>query len=163
MSILDQFSGLVNQYSSDNPPADQASEHFQQVATQVPSNELGGMLTNIFRSPETGSFGDNVSQMYGQSNPQQQAGILNKLLHAAGGSGMLSHLGLNLPGAGATVTPEQARQVSPTAVKEIADQAERHNPTIVDQAGEFYAQHPQLVQALGTGVAIWAMQRFLKR
>ena len=164
MSILDQLGGILNQYSSGNPPTENATDHFQQVATQVPRPQLGGLLTNIFKSPETGSFGDNVSEMYSQSDPQQKAGILNRLLQAAGGAGVLSSLGLNLPGmgAGATVTPDQAQQVSPSAVKQVANHAQQQNPGIVEQAGEFYSHHPQLVQALGTGVAIWAMQKLVK-
>jgi hypothetical protein len=132
------------------------------VASQVPQSHLGEVLTNVFQSSETGSFGDNVSSMYRQSNPQQQAGILTQLVQAVGGSGVLSSLGLNLP-AGAPVTPEQAQQVSPEAVKEVANQAQQQNPGIVHQAGEFYSQHPQLVKALGTGIAIWAMQRLTRR
>lgn len=163
MSILDQLGGILNQYSSgSNPPEEQASQHFQQVASQVPQSTLGGMLSNIFQSRETGTFGQNVSQMYGQSNPDQQAGILSKLLHSAG-PGFLSTLGLNLPGGmtpGATVTPEQAQQVSPAAVEQIAEHAQQKNPGIVDEAAQFYSQHPQLVQALGAGAAIWALQRF---
>jgi hypothetical protein len=162
MSLLDQLGGILNRYSSENPPQELATDHFQQVASQVPPSQLSGILANIFQSPETGTFGDNVSRMYGQSNPQQQAGILNKLLNAVGGAGMLSNLGINLPrlGSGPSITPEQAQQVSPDAVKEIADHAQRQNGGIVQQASEFYSQHPQLVQALGTGVAIWALQRF---
>lgn len=152
----------MNRYSSDNPPQELATDHFQQVASRVPHSELSSLLTNIFQSPETGTFGDNVSRMYGESNPQQQAGILNRLLNAIGDPGALSSLGLNLSGLGnsSTVTPEQAQQVSPDAVKEIANHAQRQNGGIVQQVGEFYSEHPQLVQALGTGVAIWALQRF---
>ena len=152
MSILDKL-GIA--------PED-ATQHLQQVAAEVPQSTLSSMLGNIFQSQETGSFGQNVSQMYAQSNPQQQAGILTQLVQAVGGSGILSSLGLNLP-AGAPVTPEQAQQVSPEAVKEVANQAQQQNPGIVQQAGEFYSQHPQLVKALGTGIAIWAMQRFTRR
>jgi hypothetical protein len=161
MSVLDQLGGILNQYSSGNPPQDQATEHLQQVATQVPRPQLGGLLANIFHSHETGSFGDNVSQMYSQSNPEQQAGILAKLLQAAGGAGALSSLGLHLPGVGgSSVTPQQAQQVNPEQVKQIANHAQVQNPGIVQEAADFYSQHPQLVQALGTGVAIWALQHF---
>jgi len=162
MTILDQLGVILKQYSSGNPPQEHATDHFQEVASQVPQSQLGQVLTNVFQSPETGSFGDNVSSMYRQSNPQQQAGILTKLVQAVGGADVLSRLGLNLP-AGSTVTPEQAQQVSPDTVKEVANHAQQQNPGIVQQAGEFYSQHPQLVQALGTGVAIWALQRFIKR
>src|SRR3982750_638395 len=124
MSILDQLGGILNQYSSANPPQENATEHFQQVAKQVPRPELGGLLSNIFGSPETGSFGDNISAMFNQSDPQQKAGILNRLLQVAGGVGALSSLGLHLPGLGSggdtTVTPSQAQQVSPDAVKQVA-------------------------------------------
>jgi hypothetical protein len=162
MSIFDQLGGILNQYSSGNtPPPEQAPGHFQQVATQIPRSQLGGLLTNIFQSPETGTFGDNVSQMYGQSNPQQRAGILSTLLHGVGPE-ILSRFGLPTFASGtpAQVSAEQAQQISPEDVKHIANHAQQQNPGIVQQAGEFYSQHPQLVQALGAGVAIWAMQRF---
>ena len=166
MSILDQLGGILNQYSSVNPPQETATDHFQEVAKQVPRPQLGGLLANIFSSPETGSFGDNISQMFSQSDPQQKAGILNRLLQAAGGAGALSSLGLNLPalgsGAEVAVKPNQAQQVSPAAVKRMANHAQQQNPGIVEQAGEFYSHHPQLVQALGTGIAIWAMQKLVK-
>jgi hypothetical protein len=47
------------------------------------------------------------------------------------------------------VTPEQAAQVSPEQVQEIAAKAEQHNPGIVDRMGDFYSQHPDLVKAIG--------------
>jgi hypothetical protein len=163
MSVLDQLEAILKQYSSSNPPQEQATDHFHQVASQVPRSQLSEVLTKVFQSPETGSFGDNVSTMYSQSNPQQRAGILTQLAQAAGGAGILSKLGLNLPGGSSTITPEQAQKVSPETVKEVANHAQQQNPAIVQQAGEFYSQHPQLVKALGTGIAIWAMQRFIKR
>jgi hypothetical protein len=163
VSILDQLGGLLNQYSSGTTPREEdAPEHFRQVATQVPQASLGALLGNIFQSHETGTFGDNISQMYGQSDPGQRAGILNKLLQAVGGAGALSSLGLHLPGlsGGSSVTPDQAQQINPDAVRELANHAQQRDPSIVDQASEFYSQHPQLVQAFGAGVAIWALQRF---
>jgi hypothetical protein len=47
------------------------------------------------------------------------------------------------------VTPEQAAQVSPQQVQEIAAKAEEHNPGVVDRMGDFYSQHPDLVKAIG--------------
>jgi hypothetical protein len=153
MSILDQL-GMA--------PGDPA-QHFQRVASEVPRSALSSMLGNIFQSQETGSFGQNVSQMYAQSNPLQQAGILNTLIRGAG-PGILSSLGINLPGLSnrTQLTPEQAQQVTPAHVEHIANQAQRQNPGIVQEAGEFYSQHPQLVQALGAGAAMWALQHFRK-
>src|SRR5690242_4967824 len=97
MSILDQLGGILNQYSSPNPPQENATTHFQQVAAQVPRPQLSGLLSNVFGSSETGSFGDNISRMFSQSDRQQKAGILNQLLQAVGGAGALANLGLNLP------------------------------------------------------------------
>jgi len=68
---------------------------------------------------------------------------------------MLASSGLGslagLLGGGKTVTPAQAEQIPPEAVQQLAEHAEKQNPSIVDRASEFYAQHPTLVQALGVG------------
>jgi hypothetical protein len=47
------------------------------------------------------------------------------------------------------LTPEQASQLSPDQVQEIAEKAEQENPGVVDRMGDFYAQHPNLVKGLG--------------
>jgi len=51
------------------------------------------------------------------------------------------------------VGPQQANQVSPQQVQEIAANAQKQNPSVVDQVSSFYAQHPQVVKALG-GLAL---------
>jgi hypothetical protein len=96
-----------------------------------------------------------VSHLFGQSNPEQRAGMLNQILASVGpqvmsslGGGVLG----NLFGGGQAptqVTPEQAAQVSPEQMQEIAAKAEQHNPGIVDKMGDFYSQHPGLVKAIG--------------
>jgi hypothetical protein len=96
-----------------------------------------------------------VGQLFGNSNPDQRAGMLNQLLASAGPSLLSSIAGGalgNLFGGGQApvqVTPEQASQLSPEQVQEIAAKAEQHNPGIVDRMGDFYAQHPTLVKTLG--------------
>ena len=52
---------------------------------------------------------------------------------------------------GGTVTPEQAQEVSPEAVQVLAQKASQTNPSIVDKASQFYAQHPALVKSIGAG------------
>jgi len=160
MSILDQLGGFVEQYRNGGSPANpqDAMQHYQQVASQAPPSVLAGALAAIFRSPQTGSFGQNVSSMFGQSNPDQRAGILNTLL-ASGGAGILSKLGLQ-PGT-TQVSPQQAQQIQPGVVEQAATHAQEHDPSIVDRASEFYARHPTLVQALGTGAAIMAVQHII--
>jgi hypothetical protein len=159
-SMFGAVEGILRQYSTGNATPDQAPQHFQQVAQQVPQSTLSSLLGRVFQSQETGSFGQNISQMYQQSNPQQQAGILSRLASVVG-PGALSRFGINLPGApSGNVTPEQAQQVSPENVEQLANHAQQQNPNVVHEAGEFYSQHPQLVKALGTGAAMWALRNF---
>ena len=137
-----------------------------------PANELGatdsqslaGGLAAAFRSNETPAFPSMLGSLFGQSNPQQRAGLLNHILGAAG-PGLL---GAALPGPlagmlrGGSVTPEQAQQISPEAVQNLAEHAEKSNPSIIDQVSGFYSQHPQLVQALGAGALAMVMSHLKK-
>src|ERR1700729_119092 len=95
MGLFQQFTSILQQYTagsgSGNP--DEAMQHYQQVAGAAQPDELSGALAAIFHSPQTGTFGQNIASMFGQSDPNQRAGILNTLL-TAGGSGVLSRLGL---------------------------------------------------------------------
>lgn len=154
MSLLDQLGAALGGNEA------QASQQFQQVAQQSSPSVLSGMLGNIFQSSETGSFGQNISQMFGQSDPNQRAGILNKLIGAIG-PGALAQFGLG--GLGGGVSPQQAQQVTPDQVEQVANHAQQQNPDIVHEAAGFYAQHPQLVQALGAGVALWALNKYQHR
>ena len=119
----------------------------------------GWCTGSIFRSRQTGTFGQNVSSMFGQSDPNQRAGILNTLLAFCVAGGVLSQLGLS-PGT-TQVSPQQAQQIQPAVVEQAADHARQQDPSIVDRASEFYAQHPTLVQARGTGAAILAVQHII--
>ena len=107
--------------------------------------------------------------MFGQSDPQQQAGVLNQLLRSVG-PGVLSALGGGILGRIAStgggvpqVTPEQASQVTPDQVQEIAARAEQHDPTVLDKVGGFYAQHPQLVKTLGSAALAIALAGIANR
>ena len=55
------------------------------------------------------------------------------------------------------LTPDQAAQLSPEQVQQIATHAEQHNPGIVDTVSGFYAQHPQLVKTLGSAALTVAL------
>jgi hypothetical protein len=167
MPLSDLF-GVLDQYrnaSAAAPPAT-VQEDYTQVATLAPQSHLAGGLAEAFRSNDTPPFGQMLSTLFSNSNGQQRAGILNELLGAVGpnllASGALSSLGGLLRG-GNSVTPEQANQVPPATVKELADHAEKQNPSIVDRASEFYAQHPTLVQALGAGSLALIMSHISRR
>jgi hypothetical protein len=153
MALLDVLQQYANPAAA---PTDKVHEHFDQVAQQASSQRLGNGVAAAFRSDATPPFGQMIGNLFGQSTPEQRAGILNQLTQVLG-SGALSSiaggvLGRVLGGAGnaaPTITPEQASQVSPADAAVIAEHAEKKDPSILDRAGEFYAQHPQLVKGLG--------------
>jgi hypothetical protein len=132
---------------------------------EVPPGTLADGLTHAFNSDQTPPFENMVSGLFGQSNPEQKAGLLNQVLGAlppGTAAQVLSSLGLgSLAGAAASggVTPQQAQQVPPEAVQTIAQQAAKKDPTIVQKAAGFYAQHPTLVKAIGAGALALLMSK----
>lgn len=153
IDILNQYAGAA-QAQADTPA------HFDEVARQTSPSDLGSAISTMFRSDATPAFGQTIGDLFNRSNPQQQAGLLNQILQSIGpgalgaAGGVLGSLlgtsgGAATTGAMPTITPEQASQVSPEQVQEIAAHAERHDPSIIDRVGSFYAQHPGLVQSLG--------------
>ena len=161
LGILEQYRGA----SAAAPPAT-VEQDYSQVAQSAPQSHLATGLAEAFRSDQTPPFAQMLSTLFSNSNGQQRAGILNQLIGAAGpgllASGGLSNLAGLLRG-GNNVTPEQANQIPPETVQQLAEHAEKHNPSIVDQASQFYAQHPTLVQALGAGSLALIMSHLSKR
>jgi hypothetical protein len=151
---LSNLMGLLQRYvDPSGSNSENAVQDFQHVAQNAPPASLASGLANAFRSDQTPPFAQMLSNMFNNSNGEQRAGILNHLLGAVGpsaGAGILGNLG-GLLGGGSHITPEQAQQVPPEAVHQLAEQAERNNPSIVDQVSRFYAEHPTLVQGLGAG------------
>jgi hypothetical protein len=95
-----------------------------------------------------------VSTLFSQSNGEQKAGVLNHLLGSVGpgtlaqlaGGGALASL---LAGGAKQITPDQAQNISPEMVQQLATHAEKADPSIVDKASAFYAQHTTLIKTLG--------------
>jgi len=163
MGLMD----ILQRYTNGAASADsnEVHQHFEKVALAAPTAVVGQGVADAFRSDATPEFGQMVGQMFGQSNPQQQAGVLNQLLRSIG-PGVLSTLAggalgrLNAPDSAAAapqVTPQQASQLTPEQVQAIAAQAEKHDPTVLDKVGGFYAEHPQLVKTLGTAALAIAL------
>lgn len=156
MSWIDQMGGLLQKYSTasgSSPPPSTAAD-FAKVAESAPPSALSSGLSAAFRSGNT-PFAETVSQLFAQSDPTQRAGILGHLLAAAGpaavSSGALGALAEFLPGDRAAVSPEQAQQVPVEAVRGLAEAAANNDSSIIDRAGEFYAQHPTLIKSMGAG------------
>lgn len=157
MDILQQYEGAKASRAT-------AHDDFDRVSTEAPPDMVGKGVGDAFRAEETPPFGEMVSQMFGRSDPQQRAGLLNQLIRAAGpallaslGGGILGRLGGHSTVAAPPVTPEEASSVTPEQVREIAARAEQHDPGVLDKVGEFYAQHPQLVKTLGSAALAIAL------
>ncbi len=150
-SVLQQYlSGAANMNNN------RAVDDFDQVAQNAPRDSMARGVTEALRSDQTPPFPQMVGQMFGQSDPTQRAGMLNQLLRGLG-PGILSSIAGGTLGnlfggnqtAPAAITPEQAASVTPEQVQEIAEKAEQENPSIVDRMGDFYAENPTLVKAIG--------------
>ena len=151
---------LLQQYANANPAnPGQAEDDFDQVAQNAPQTDLAQGVTDAFRSDQTPPFPQMVGQLFGNSDGNQRAGMLNQLIGslgpgvlssiAGGALGSLFGHGNSSGGSAPQITPDQASTMTPQQVQEIAEKAEQHNPGIVDKMGDFYAQHPQLVKGLG--------------
>lgn len=172
--------GLLSKYlnaSGDAHP--ETADHFDQVAQQAPTDVMKQGISDALRSDATPSLGEMVSQAFSRADPRQRAGMLNEIISSLGPS-VLSSLGGAAGGAGAggalggilgqltrggtpQVTPEQASQVPPSAVQDLANHAEKHDSSIFDKLGEFYARNPDLVKALGVSVLGVALSKIAGR
>jgi hypothetical protein len=150
MSFLDQLGGLLQRYAGIGPQQapDTVDDDFNQFAQHAPPPALAQGLAEAFRSDQTPPFPQMLGQLFGQAAPEQRAGLLNTLMGAVGPQ-LLSHF---IGGGGQRgYSPEQASQVSPRAIEQLAAQAESHNPGIIDQVSGYFAQHPDLIRTLGSG------------
>jgi hypothetical protein len=163
MGLLDD---LLKQVTGGNAPAADVHAAYDQVATSVPQGTLAEGLAHAFNSDQTPPFAQMVSGLFGQSSSDQKAGLLNQILGSLGPGGVAQVLGAagglgGLAGmlSGGTVTPQQAQQIPPEAVQVLAEHAAKKDPSIVNTAASFYAQHPTLVKAIGAGALALLMSK----
>ena len=169
MGILDNLGGLLKQFQGGSVPETDVHSAYDQVAGNVPAGDLAGGLAHAFNSDQTPPFGEMVGGLFGQSDPQQKAGLLNQILGALGpgaAAQLATSAGLGgLAGtlSGGSVTPQQAQQISPDQVQVLAHEAAKKNPSVVDMAAGFYAEHPTLVKSIGAGALAILMSRLSQR
>lgn len=170
MNVMD----ILKQYAE--RPTDTETD-FDEVARQVSPDVLGSGIAQAFRSDQTPSFGDMIGSLLGGSNPQQRTGLLNQLIQAVGpavlsgaAGGALGRLlqGLQTKGVTSqpTLTTAETAQLTPQQLQEIAVEAQKKDPTVLDKVGSFYAQHPELVKMLGgaaLAIALGQMATRMKR
>jgi len=167
-----RLTDILNQYADNQPDSapESAPAHFDEVARAAPVDVLGQGVADAFRADSTPPFGEMVGHMFGKSDPQQQAGVLNRLVRSLGASvlpalagGLLSRIAASTPGDVPHITPQQASELTPAEVQEIATKAEQHDPSVLDRVGGFYAEHPQLVKTLGSAALAIALAGVSRR
>src|SRR5512141_436861 len=94
MSLMDVLQRYMNPASVAPMEAD---AHFDQVARTAPPDLVGQGIAGALRSDQTPPFNEMVAQLFGNSNPQQRAGLLNELLRSVG-PGLLSGVAGGAPG-----------------------------------------------------------------
>lgn len=173
MSWINQLGEMFQQYTGTAVGRAPSSVHddFDQFAQVAPTGALADGLASAFRSDQTPPFGNMVGQLFGHSNGQQRAGILNTLISTLGPTivaQLLARRGASglagLLGSGRNhVTPEEAEQVPTEAVEDIAAHAEKHDPSIIETLSGFYAEHPTLVKTLGGAALAIALSSIAQR
>jgi hypothetical protein len=89
--------------------------------------------------------------------------VLSRRAGTSGGGGLSGLIDLLSGGQQTQITPEQAEQIPADAVQEIAAQAEKKDPSVIDQVSNFYAEHPTLVKTLGAVALAIALAKIAER
>ena len=147
MSILDQLSGILSSLTGGNLNDQQAGEHYDQIASQVPRSQLGAAIGPALASLGGSQVQQSVSNSASQMDSQQRGNLVQTLLGglggAAGAGGILSQLGVN------PSVQNDPQSASPDEVGRLAAHAQSNNPDVFHRAMSFYSEHPTLVKALG--------------
>lgn len=150
-----------------------AADTFNRTAEAAPKEVVSQGLAHSFRSEQTPPFSKMIGQMFRQGSGADRAGLLSHLI-AAVGPGVLARLGLGSasaspasaqPGSGPSpaVSEEHASQLDPGKVEEIAAEAEKKDPGVIDRLSEFAAQRPNLVKGLGAVALTVALGQIAQR
>ena len=163
MSLMDDLGNLARQFASGNASEADVHNAFDRAAPSVPQGSLATALSHTFQSDQTPPFEQMVANLFQNSSPEQKAGRPQparcgtrsrtpRVARFGGRPGRDPHSGGN-------VSPQQAQSVTPQQVQVLAQQAAAKNPSIVDAAAGFYAQHPTLVKTIGAGALALLMSR----
>jgi hypothetical protein len=183
MDWMKQLGGVLDRYADPNLQREPDGVHddYDRFAQAAPPDAVADGLAAAFRSDRTPPFPQMASQMFGRAGGAQRASILNTLLATVGpmvlqqilarrqagspsgsGGGVLGQI-LRGGGAAPHITPEAAEQLDPKALEEIAQEAEKKDPSIVDKLSKVYAQNPQLVKMLGGAALAIALGHMSQR
>jgi hypothetical protein len=168
---MDQISDIIGRYSGAGggaaaAPADPHKDYCN-ISQSAPPQVMADALAHTFRSDQTPDFPQMVSDLFRQSTPEQRAGLLNQLVGVVGPAALANIPALKklmgTAGGEQPVTSQTASQISAEQVQKLANQAQQNNPSIVDQVSGFYAQHPNVIKALGGAAIAIAIQHIVRR
>jgi hypothetical protein len=155
MSLFDSLGDLVKQVTSGNAPAADVHAAYDQVAEATPTGDLADGLAHAFKSDQTPPFEQMVSGLFNESSPEQKTDFVKHLQGVLGPAGFAQALSVAGVGSGS----QSAGQMSPETVQVLAQQAAAKDPSIIDKAASFYAQHPTLVKSIGVGALALLMRK----
>lgn len=151
MSLLDQLSGVLNNAMGGNLSDQEAHQHYDQIANNVPREQLGAAIGPAMSNLDSNDVQQRVTNSAAQMNPDQRGSLIQTLLGGLGGSGgniggLLSQLGID------PSVQNNPQNASPDDVGKLAAHAQSNSPDVFHKAMAFYSAHPTLVKALGTAV-----------
>lgn len=170
MGLQETLSQVLSSVTAGQASDADIDSTYDKVAGEIPQDDLSASIAHVFNSDKTPAFEQMVGGLFNQSNPEQKAGLLTQILGALGPNaaqvlGGTAGLGglAGLLQKGGTIDPQQAQEVSPAAVQELAQKASQANPSIIERASQFYAQHPALVKGIGAGALALLMSNLSGR
>src|SRR5215467_3069055 len=130
--LAERYAGNANQPSREN-----THEDFQQVVEAAPQHVVANGIAHMFRSDQTPAFADMVSNLFGQSNPNQRAGLLNELLSSVEPGALATLPGLGnlagLFGGSGKNMGTLATQISPEQVQQLGTHVQNQDPSVIDR------------------------------
>ncbi len=105
---------------------------------------LASGLSAMLRSEQTPAFARIVEETFRSGTSEQKAAILGAIR-------------------GTGITPQQAMAMRPMAVAQMAVEAERSSPAVVERVAAVLARYPGLIKTLGTGPLVVALREIARR
>jgi len=172
MSLTNALTDILEKYrdvgqAKANPPAG-VHDDFEQVANNAPKEVTAAGVEQAFQSDQTPPFPQMVAQLFEHADGSGRAGLLNRLLQSVGGAGAANVPGAStisrlLQGNRQQVAPEQAAQIPPQEVEQLAAHAQSRNPAAVSEVSRFASEHPGMVKGLGMAALAIVMHHISRR
>lgn len=159
--------GLSETFRSDQTPP--FGNMVGQLFGQADTHQRAGMLNHLISAAGPAVLGallgggNRMGGMGGMGNAGGMGGLGGMLGGGAAAGGLGALLERMGGGGQAQLSPEEASQLRPEEVEELAREAEKNNPGVIDHMSDFYAQNPTLVKALGGAALAVALGKMANR